>query len=140
MKNFFENLPVIIPLCIAVAAMAVTITKGKIFLKQRIWLRLRSPWIGKLFSCPYCLCHWLIAVTMIWYHPILTNLGYVWVDLVITGFCLIGISALYIGLIVKLFSFKPDPGKQELTYIETLINALKQAREVIEQQKLELKK
>lgn len=47
---------------LAIAAFVFTITKSRIFRGLRVGLWLRWQWAGKLFSCPYCLSHWVSAI------------------------------------------------------------------------------
>ncbi len=138
MKDFIGLLPLIIPLCIASAAIAITLTKGKIFQSQRNWLRMNFPWFGKLLSCAYCTSHWIVFIAMIFYHPIVVRSNYYLVDIIVSAFCLVGITAICIGLVTVLIKFEPDLTTEELNLVKKMANALKDAKELIEKQKSEI--
>jgi hypothetical protein len=56
-------------LSMANAALAFAVAEASVFAPVRAWLKEKSPWIGKLFSCGYCLGHWFaVALTLI-YRP-----------------------------------------------------------------------
>lgn len=131
MYNLIQTL-VIGPL--AIAAMSVTLTKGKIFRTQRLWLRKRSSFLGGLFSCPYCTSHWLVGYFLWQYRPELMG-GSGLADFLVSGFALVGISALVMGIIMQLIEFSNDPSPEEVSLIEKLRNACKQ----LEQTNRELK-
>jgi hypothetical protein len=61
-----------IPAAIAVAAISVTIARGSIFAGFREWLG-RWPWVQKLFSCAWCLSHWVATfiVLVTGHRPVL---------------------------------------------------------------------
>ena len=79
-----------------------TIAKGSIFGPLREWFIMRSLWLGKLVTCPLCLSHWVAIGAMMIYHPCMIGSGS-FVDYVVTGFSLAGLSALFAATIFKLF-------------------------------------
>lgn len=46
---------------IAVAVIAMDISKTKLFEPFRDWCECRSVWVHKLVMCPWCLAHWIAA-------------------------------------------------------------------------------
>jgi hypothetical protein len=140
MKETLQLFVTIFTLSTASMAIAVTLSKGKIFRAQRLWIRSKSSWIGQLMSCPYCLCHWIVAVVTLMYRPCLLHSSVPFVDLAISLFCIIGITAFEIGILLSLFHFEPDPTSEELDTMEKLRNALVAARKTIEDQKKLLEK
>lgn len=82
----------IIYLSIAAAVITLTITRGSIFQRPRKWLKEYLPTLGALFSCPYCLTHWVcfcFAGTII---------GSVHHSLVM-WLVMVGISTVFMGII-----------------------------------------
>lgn len=53
--NLFE----LLFLAFAVGTCAVTMALTPVFRAWRVWVTKRSAFVGKLFSCPYCLSHWI---------------------------------------------------------------------------------
>lgn len=45
-----------------VAIATLTLSRAKIFKPWRSWLSVRSPFMGSLVSCPYCLMHWTAMI------------------------------------------------------------------------------
>jgi hypothetical protein len=97
-----------VQLAIAIAALCVTLTTGKILRRPREWLRSKSPSLGALLSCAYCTCHWVAAAVLLargW-----SGAG----DFVRSLFFLVGLSSVWIGLITRLIPFSKDaPSLQE---------------------------
>jgi Protein of unknown function (DUF1360) len=95
-----------VELAIAIAALSVTLTTGKIFRAPRTWLKAKSPRVGALLSCAYCTSHWLAALAL------LTRQGPVaWSgvgDFVRDLFVLVGIASIWVGLMTRLLPFSRD--------------------------------
>lgn len=96
------------------------------------------PWLGKLFSCPYCLSHWIIILVMITYSPILVVSKLPWVDWIISGFCLVGITSIQIGIVLNLIPFKPDLTDDEVSLVKKMSDALRTAKGLIQQKEEEI--
>lgn len=103
--NTILTMLLIMPL--AVSAMSITLTKGKIFRTQRMWIKKRSSWLGGLFSCPYCMSHWIsaIAVLLMPWEVITASLL---LDFLVWVFYYVAVSALISGLIMLLIQFSED--------------------------------
>ncbi len=91
----------------AVSAIAVTITKAKVFQPIRGWIKSKSVWLGDLFSCPYCLSHWLAIIIVAIYQPDMFSFFLI-LDLIIAIFLMIAFSAIVSGIITKLFPFNNE--------------------------------
>jgi len=88
-------------MCAGISAIAITLSKGKIFAAQRAWLKEKSSFAGGLFSCPYCLSHWIVvAVMLIWPQKLIG--GPILADYILSGFSLIGFNAVFMGLTMRL--------------------------------------
>ena len=59
----------IILLSFATASVAFTITETKIFAPLRQWLEVKSGFLGSMFSCGYCLGHWIAFALTAIYQP-----------------------------------------------------------------------
>jgi hypothetical protein len=44
---------------LAVGAVSQTVSTSVLFADFRSWIRLKSEFLGKLFTCPWCFSHWL---------------------------------------------------------------------------------
>ena len=53
----------------ATACVAFTISETVLFEGFREFVRERSAWLGKLFSCGYCLGHWVALGLVAAYRP-----------------------------------------------------------------------
>ena len=56
-------------LSVATASLAFTVTETALFAPLREWIKRRSRWLGKLFSCGYCLGWWIALMLVILYQP-----------------------------------------------------------------------
>lgn len=54
----------VILLSIVTASISFTMTETKLFKPVRVWLKGKNGFMGELFSCGYCIGHW-IAVTLV---------------------------------------------------------------------------
>lgn len=102
----------IILLAAAVSAVSVTITMASIFDVPRERLKAKSEFWGKLFSCPYCLSHWLAVVGIIFFRPVPIETGW-WIgfDYVASWAMLIAFAALFTGKIKVSIFDAPAPAK-----------------------------
>jgi Protein of unknown function (DUF1360) len=83
-----------VALSLASGAAAQTITRATITEPFRQAVKERSPWFGRLVSCPYCTSHWLAAAAVCLMQPQLTdrrsrflNAGVSW--LAVTGMSMV---------------------------------------------------
>jgi hypothetical protein len=80
----------ILEMGLVVGVISVTITKSSLFESLRDWMWEKSGnFLGKLFSCPYCMSHWVALVMVIWGNPGLIVHPY---ELVKEIFCVIGVA------------------------------------------------
>jgi hypothetical protein len=59
----------VIYLSIVTASISFTVTETKIFKPLREWLKKKSSFLEDLFSCGYCLGHWVAFVLVAIYKP-----------------------------------------------------------------------
>lgn len=92
-------------LVIAVAASSIshTITQTELFAPLRKWMPKLGHMIGYLFTCFYCMSHWVVALGVLIYQPVLIHSGSMVADLVVSAFFTITLSAFISGLLFKVF-------------------------------------
>jgi len=56
-------------LSLVTASVSFTITEMKVFKPFRDWIRKGNNWFGELFSCGYCLGHWIAFILVAIYQP-----------------------------------------------------------------------
>jgi hypothetical protein len=101
----------IVFLSLAVAAISMTLTKAELFTGARKWIQkwTRSLWwpgwvLRKLTTCPYCMAHWWAIFAVAYYKPVILQSKVAFIDLSVSAFCIIALSAFWCGLIYKAFS------------------------------------
>ena len=118
----------LLELGLVVGVISVTVTRGSIFEFFRDWMWSCGEFVGGLFSCPYCLAHWVSLGLVLWGNPGLIHHPY---ELVLRVFSVIGISMVS-GLIVykcyKGIVEKPDLSGEN----EALREALGKAKAMLE--------
>lgn len=97
----------IIQLAFAVSAISITVTKPHITATMRAWIRSKSEWFGKLFSCHYCFSHW-VSLGVVSLSGFRIGIGFPLLDFMLTLFTLVGISALITGIITYFLIFPTD--------------------------------
>lgn len=90
----------IIILSLAVAAMSLTLAKAKVTSRLRGWLLVKLPWVGQMVQCVYCSSHWIAFGVALFTMPLQPYSD--WLNLLITTFALVGLSAIFTGLAIKL--------------------------------------
>jgi hypothetical protein len=55
---------------------------------------IKNPWFNKLFSCGYCIGHWIALILVLIYEPIIFHSGCLILDYIFTTFALAWISAI----------------------------------------------
>ena len=59
----------VIYLSFITASISFTLTETKLFLPVREWVKRKNSFIGELFSCGYCLGHWMAFAWVAIYQP-----------------------------------------------------------------------
>lgn len=107
MSNFdpaiFNGLWTCAVLAVAAASISITITQTEVFASTRAWTDTIHPMLGYLFRCFYCMNHWVIIGGVLLYRPILVRGGSIYVDLIVSIFFSITLSALVSGVVFKVF-------------------------------------
>ena len=98
-----SQIPALFLLALAVSAIAMSITQGSIFAPFRTWLADRSKWLGELFSCFFCLGHWVAFTAVAVFRPQPLRSGFYLADLVASAFAIIAIATIISGVIFSVF-------------------------------------
>lgn len=111
-------------MALVVGSIAVTITRSKIFAGVREWIAEKTAaqmvkndgvysvfggniglrfwkFLHGVFTCPYCMGHWLSFALIAWYQPRPLTSDVLLVDMVVSAFALVTMSSWASGLIVK---------------------------------------
>lgn len=91
----------------AVATIAVTVTRAAISEPFRDWVGARSKFFGELVSCPYCASHWLsfMTVLLVGARPVQTS--WLVLDYAVSVFAAVCIAAYFVRAIVGIYSNLP---------------------------------
>lgn len=103
----WNDLGIVALLAASISAVSMTITMANISNGFRAWVKARSKFFGELFSCPYCTSHWLSFGAIAIYQPRPVS-SQLWpVDLLVSVFIAVTLSAFCSGLIFKALSELP---------------------------------
>ena len=137
MNNF--NLFTIAFLALFVSVISLTITKTKAFSTIREKIIEKSDWLGYLFSCPYCLSHWVSLLVVTVYRPITVSSGMLLADLVVSIFVIVALATMFSWVVYHAYRGLADDVSgtkcEELVQEnETLRSILQLAREKLIEQ------
>jgi len=102
-----EDFVTALVLAFAIAAVSLTITKTKVSKPFRLWVKSRNAWAGELFSCPYCLSHWITWVAVAVYRPRLLHSGVAILDYFVSAMAIVAAVAMLVGAIALAMSYVP---------------------------------
>ena len=101
----FENVSEQLWVCLVIALMSscisITVTQQEMFRPLREWMVKKNAMAGYLFSCFYCFSHWVVFAGVAIYRPVLVHSGFWLIDLAVTAFFTIGLTAMFSGIILK---------------------------------------
>ena len=110
----FTQLYVALILGAATATASLTITRTYIFKTPRKWFRKRGVWFDKLFTCPYCMSHYVAAFFMLFYTPRVVRSRWYAIDYMVSWLLLVVVSALLVGLLWRALSqIAPPPSVED---------------------------
>lgn len=126
-------------LALFVSVVSLTITKAKAFSTIREKIIEKSDWLGYLFSCPYCLSHWVSFLVVAVYRPITVSSGMLLVDLVVSVFVIVALATMFSWVIYHAYKGLADDVSgtkcEELVQEnETFRSTLQLAREKLTEQ------
>ena len=79
-------------LSLVAASVAFTVSEGTVFAGIRERLNCRSPWLGRLVSCGYCVGHWVAFGLVAIYRPRFFQ-GWWLLDYLFTAFVIAWLAA-----------------------------------------------
>jgi len=88
----------LIQLSVATGAISSVVAIGKIFAKPHDWLAAKSPFLEELFSCSWCVSHWVAALLVLAYYKTLCH-GFI--DYIVQVFVVIAISQVVAAIMRK---------------------------------------
>jgi hypothetical protein len=89
-----HNLYLLGILAVADWLIATTIARARVFRPLRTAVLRRSAYLGEGISCQFCISHWVgFALTGI-YRPRFIQSDWLWIDLIVSAFMIIGVGAL----------------------------------------------
>ena len=95
----------LIILSIVTASISFTITESKLFLTLRTFLKSKNNFLGTLFSCGYCMSHWVAAILLLLYPIIIIQSDFIIIDYIITVFMISWIASFQWILLALLMKF-----------------------------------
>lgn len=76
---------------LATSAISITVCETKIFEPSRNFIKMKSCWLGKLISCPYCTSHWISFLFVVAYKvKMIQGLGMI--DYLVTAFAIVSLA------------------------------------------------
>ncbi|WP_211343340.1 DUF1360 domain-containing protein [Lampropedia puyangensis] len=102
-SNSGAALWVCLVIAVAAASISYTITMTELFAPLRAWSQKLGHMIGYLFTCFYCMSHWVVIAAVLIYQPRLIQSEFLVVDLIVSTFFTITLSAMVCGVLFKVF-------------------------------------
>lgn len=102
-SNSASALWVCVVIAIAAASISYTITMTELFAPVRSWSQKLGHMIGYLFTCFYCMSHWVVIAAVLIYRPRLIQSDLPSADLIVSIFFTITLAALVCGLLFRVF-------------------------------------
>lgn len=90
-------------LAIASASVSITLTQTELFAPLRAAANKAGHMIGHLFHCFYCISHWIVIAGIAVYRPVIISSGVPIIDWTVSAFFTIALTALFCGMIFKVF-------------------------------------
>lgn len=89
-------------LSIVTACISFTVAEMKIFAPFRMWIKEKNSFFGNLFSCGYCLGHWVSFILVAIYQPRLLH-SWWWLDYFLTALIVAWLAAFQWAMMCWLF-------------------------------------
>ena len=103
MNPILEQILKLVLCAAAAASISMTLTKAKVFSPLRQAVKAKSKFLGDLFSCPYCMSHWVSFLLVLVFQPRPIQ---VWlpVDLLLSAFIMVALAPLFAYLIYHVYN------------------------------------
>lgn len=132
------NLLTLAFLALAVSVVSLTIAKTRAFSVIREKIAAKSEWLGYLFSCPYCLSHWISFLVVAVYRPITVSSGIILADLAVSAFVIVALATVSSWIIYRAYKGLVDASQEDYAEIseenEQLRSTLQQAKKKLTEQ------
>lgn len=116
-ENLLQNVWICLVIALVSACIAISVTQQEMFRPLRQWAARKHAMAGHLFSCFYCFSHWVVFAGIVIYRPVVVTSGNTLVDLVVTAFFTVGLSALCSGVILQVIRIAIAKASEELDLI-----------------------
>lgn len=116
MNEVFPDLWSFLVIAIAASSISISITETDLFAPWRAWTGKVHYKLGYLFSCFYCLSHWVVFLGIAIYRPVVVSSGYLVVDWIVAAFFTITLSTFVSGLMFKVFMAAMAKKKEQSSY------------------------
>lgn len=100
-ESVLEQLWICLVIALMSSCISITVTQQEMFRPLREWTAKKNAMIGYLFRCFYCFSHWVVFAGVALYQPVLIHSGFRLVDLTVTAFFTVGLTAMFSGIILK---------------------------------------
>lgn len=107
-------------LAIATSIISITVTQTEVTRPLREFLNKKSKFFGYLFSCFYCLSHWIVFILVYLYHIQLVPSENFFINFAVTSFFIIGLSTLFSGFVFKVKILAMNRHKAEIDMLEQI--------------------
>ncbi len=91
-------------LSITCGAISMTISKSKLFVPPRKWIKNRSTFLGGGLACPYCTSHWVALVLMLIYFPRLLHCGIIAIDFCVETMMVVAMASVTAWVIYSAYA------------------------------------
>lgn len=100
---------------LAMGCVSLTLTKAQVFKGMRDWIASKSAFLGKLFQCPFCMSFWVNFAPVLYYKPRVIQSEFAWVDITLSYFVVVIVSALGAAIIFRSYApmMAPPPDEDE---------------------------
>lgn len=98
---YFINLWHCLVLALVVSSISYTMSSMEIFEPLRAFCHKKNKWIGSLFSCFYCLSHWVTFFFVALYQPQIIPGAHILINLMVSSFFIIQLATYFSGFIFK---------------------------------------
>ena len=137
------NLLTLAFLALAVSVVSLTVAKTRAFSVIRERTSAKSEWLGYLFSCPYCLSHWISFLVVVVYRPITVSSGMLLADLAVSAFVIVALATMSSWVIYHVYKGLVDTPRGDCAELagenEQLRLVLQQARKKLVEQAEEIR-
>jgi hypothetical protein len=105
MTEFFQ----LVLLSIACGAISMTVSKSKVFLPVRRWIKSWSVFLGEGLACPYCTSHWVAFILMLIYFPRVLHSGVTVIDFCVETMVVVAMASMTAWVVYSAYAAMTHP-------------------------------